>query len=81
MADARTPANDPVAEARGRLSDLLEKHPEMAAYTRPASEGSVRDVLTKLDEIAGLLRSALSAHADEADALKSLLARLLSRSA
>lgn len=73
-ADAPTPA-DRLTTARARLADLLEKYPEMAAYTRPASEGSVRDVVAKLDEIAGLLRAALSASADEANAIKSLLAR------
>ncbi len=56
MADARPLANDPVADARSRLADLLAKHPEMEMYTLPASEGSVRDVVKRLDEIAELLR-------------------------
>lgn len=62
-------------------AELLKKISEAAGCTRPASAGDVADLGKKLDEIAGLLRSALSAHADEADAIKSLVARLLSRSA
>ena len=56
MADARTPANDPVADARARLSETLEKHPEMAAYTRPASAGDMDALGKKLDGIAASLK-------------------------
>lgn len=44
------------AAAQRRLVDVLEKHPEVAAYTQPASSGDVREVIAKLDEIADLLR-------------------------
>ncbi len=56
MADTRAPANDPVAEARARLADLLEKHPEAEAYTWPPSAGDVRAVAGKLDEISSELK-------------------------
>jgi len=77
MADGPTTGPDRLASTRAHLDDLLEKHPEMLPYTRPASAGDIADLGKKLDEIAGLLRSALSPA--EAAALKSLLDRFVAK--
>ena len=68
------------AALRKRLDETLEKHPELEAYTRPATAGDIADLGKKLDEIAALLRQ-LVGNTSEVAELKSLLARLLSRSA
>ena len=47
---------DAARYAKSRLAELLEKHPEMADHTRPATAGDVADLGKKLDEIAELLR-------------------------
>lgn len=52
--------SSPVAAAEGRLAELVAKHPELSAYTRPATAGDIAELGKKLDEIAELLRRLLA---------------------
>lgn len=57
----------PITEAARRLSDLLEKHPEMLPYARLASAGDVADLGKKLDGIIDLLQRIANEQARLAD--------------
>jgi len=46
----------PITEAARRLSELLEKHPELSAYKFPASAGDMDALGKKLDGIIALLQ-------------------------
>lgn len=50
----------PVAAAAARLAEIAAEHPELAAYTCPATAGDIAEVAAKLDEVADLLRRLLA---------------------
>lgn len=55
-ADGGKPESQRTPPAAARLSDLLEKHPDLSAYKFPASAGDIAELGKKLDEIAASLK-------------------------